>query len=177
MSIKKIPMIMPPAYYEMCKVQCSTLYDLKTHKEGYRHKKNLKKFGARAVAAVITLRTGEQTEVKRRRLFENEEPNRKLRFCEACNSLTYSQIDYEHHMARESHMTNVKKWMLEDKKRRMIEKGTDPNEVKICYPCNVVLNSHIAYGIHISGHKHKSKFNRSTTCDDQGLYFSGFPRL
>ena len=60
MSIKKIPMIMPPAYCEMCKVQCSTLYDLKTHKEGYRHKKNLKKFGARVAATIITLRTGDR---------------------------------------------------------------------------------------------------------------------
>lgn len=177
MSIQKIPMIMPPAYCEVCNVQCSTLDDLNTHKAGLKHKKNLKKLLARAVAGVISVGTREQMEVKRRRLLENEAPKRELRFCEACSSFMYSQIDYEHHIARVSHMTKVKKWMLEDKKRRMIEAGTDPSDVKICYACNTVVNSQIVYDIHITGHKHKAKLNKSTTCDDQGLYSSSFPSL
>ena len=135
----------PPPYCEVCNVHCGTIHALGIHNTGHKHRKKLKKLQARAVAGVISLGTREHMEVKRRRLHDNGAPKREVRFCESCNLLLYSQIDYEHHIDGKSHRTKVQNLVLEEKKRRVIESGADPCEVKICYACNNVVNNWIVY--------------------------------
>ena len=85
-------MVLPSAYCEACNVKCHNVNNLSIHKAGQKHKKNLNKLKVRASAGLISVGTREHMEVKKRRLLENGEPKKEVRFCEACSIFVNTQI-------------------------------------------------------------------------------------
>ena len=64
--MQKIPMVVQPAYCDVCNVQCDTLAVLDIHKSGHKHRKNMNRWRVRAFAGVIPIGAREHMEVKRR---------------------------------------------------------------------------------------------------------------
>ncbi|ONK65073.1 uncharacterized protein A4U43_C07F33320 [Asparagus officinalis] len=125
------------AYCEVCKIECNSREVLKSHKQGKKHKKNLQK-----LQEAITPRPNEaQVAVK--------PTNTEAPVAEG-NALG----------SKKTKRKDAPKEDLETMMRRIVEEETEPNKVKVCTICIVVMNSLIVYNFHIAGSKHAAMLKK-----------------
>ncbi|KAG1366796.1 zinc finger RNA-binding protein [Cocos nucifera] len=128
---KRAIKVVQSAYCEVCKIECYTPEVLKTHKQGKKHKKMLKKLQDSITAKPAKAPT---TTVERK-----ETPDADKSKAGGGKTKKGAPATAED---------------LEAKKRRVLEGGAAAEGVKVCGICNVVVNSQKVFEYHIAGQRH-----------------------
>ncbi|KAJ6846526.1 putative zinc finger RNA-binding protein [Iris pallida] len=134
---KKTTKVVQSAYCEVCKVNCTCEEDLNSHKQGKKHIKQLQKLLQESTTpkSVQESTTPKSAEVKepavgsKGKAVATGEKKRK-------KALPATEED------------------LETKKKKLLECGAAPEDVRVCTICHVVVNSQAVYDTHVAGQKH-----------------------
>ncbi|XP_020100668.1 zinc finger protein 346-like [Ananas comosus] len=138
-KVKKPPI--PPAFCEVCKVDCNSADVLKTHKQGRKHKKNLQKLQESITPKPVVQAPTTTVASSQETLDANQG-----------NTVTLGQQTKK--KKKKAAATAASAEELELKKRRVLTGGAAEENVKVCTVCNVVANNQKVFDYHIAGQKH-----------------------
>ncbi|KAJ6830788.1 zinc finger protein 346-like [Iris pallida] len=136
---KKTTKVVQSAYCEVCKVNCTCEGDLNSHKQGKKHRKQLQKL----LQESITPKAQNQ---KAPVAVKSE--TKEL----AAASKGKAVVTGEQKKRKKAPQSTEED--LETKKRKMLEYGAVPDDLRVCIICQVVVNSQAVYDSHVAGQKH-----------------------